>query len=67
MTGSLGACMFHGGEPKHLTSATTGQELMDLKKALDSGAITEEEYLKLKEKYKNSCSNIQHTQVQTEC
>ena len=29
---------------------TTGQELLDLKQALDSGAITEKEYNKLKKK-----------------
>ena len=31
-------------------NATTGQELVDLKHALDSGAITQEEYDKIKKK-----------------
>ena len=31
-------------------NTTTGQELLDLKQALDSGAITQEEYNKLKKK-----------------
>ena len=40
---------------RHLTEekvihATVGQELIDLKKALDSGAISQQEYEDLKEK-----------------
>ena len=31
-----------------IINTTTGQELIDLKQALDSGAITQEEYDKLK-------------------
>ena len=31
-------------------NATTGQELIDLQKALDAGAITQEEYDKIKKK-----------------
>ena len=31
-----------------IINTTTGQELIDLKKALDSGAISEEEYNELK-------------------
>ena len=31
-------------------NATTGQELLDLQKALDSGAITQEEYDELRKK-----------------
>lgn len=41
-----------GGE-KVDNQPTLGQELMDLQKAKDSGAITQKEYVELKEKIKN--------------
>ena len=41
----LAACSGGGAEVKsEVKTTTTGQELTDLKKALDSGAITQEEY-----------------------
>ena len=39
-----------GGNSTTIINTTTGQELLDLQKALDSGAITQEEYNKLKKK-----------------
>jgi len=39
------ACGGGGAEMKsEVTTTTTGQQLMDLKKALDSGALTQKEY-----------------------
>ncbi len=40
----LSGCAWSIGEHKELGMPTRGQELIDLKKARDSGAITEEEY-----------------------
>jgi molybdopterin-binding protein len=42
----LSGCVFSVGGGKEVTSArpTRGQELVDLKKAKDQGAITQEEY-----------------------
>ena len=41
----------HAGGGKIITyKTTTGQELMDLQEALDSGAITQEEYDELRKK-----------------
>lgn len=37
-------CAIGGGDGKDKGPATKGQELIDLKKARDQGAITEEEY-----------------------
>ena len=48
----LGVAACGGGGADVRTSTTTvskGQELTDLKKALDSGAITQKEYEKLRE------------------
>lgn len=48
----LGGCCGGGTSTKAETtinSTTTGQQLMDLKKAYDSGAITEKEYSRQKE------------------
>jgi hypothetical protein len=44
--GGLTGCVFSLGGSKEVTSthATRGQELIDLKKARDQGAITSEEY-----------------------
>lgn len=45
------ACGGGGAEIKsQVTTTTTGQQLMDLKKALDSGAITKDEYDKERKK-----------------
>jgi len=43
LTGCIGLSIGSGTTSKPL-STTTGQELMDLQKAKDSGAITEAEY-----------------------
>jgi Short C-terminal domain len=43
----LGGC-FGGDTEVKQTSVSKGQELQDLKKALDSGAITEREYDRLR-------------------
>jgi hypothetical protein len=47
----LGGCCGGGGSQVQNTTKTTtlGQELTDLKKALDSGAITEDQYNKMKQ------------------
>lgn len=42
-------CAFHEGHEKHMNPPTLGTELTDLQKAFDSGAITEQEYLELKD------------------
>ncbi len=44
--GALTGCVFSLGGSKEVTTtrATRGQELIDLKKARDQGAITAEEY-----------------------
>ena len=46
IVGSLTGCVFSLGGSKEVTTAhaTRGQELIDLKKARDQGAITPEEY-----------------------
>ena len=46
----LGGCCGGGTTKVHseTTTTTTGQQLIDLKKALDSGAITEDQYNKMK-------------------
>ena len=43
-----GGCIGVGTETTQ--EVTVGQELIDLKRALDSGAISEQEYVKLKQK-----------------
>ena len=43
-----------GGEKVNNQTPTLGQELMDLQKAKDSGAITVKEYEELKEHLKNN-------------
>ncbi len=43
-----------GSEQKSGSGPTLGQELIDLQQARDSGAISQEEYLELKEKIKKS-------------
>lgn len=42
--GSLAGCVLVGGTSHRAPSPTAGQELIDLKKALDTGAISESEY-----------------------
>ncbi|HZR18603.1 MAG TPA: SHOCT domain-containing protein [Verrucomicrobiae bacterium] len=46
LAGLLAGCVWSVGGKEHVTSAqpTRGQELIDLKKARDQGAITPEEY-----------------------
>lgn len=47
---TLGGCFFHGGTQEHINRPTLGQELTDLKAALDEGAVSQQEYQKKKEK-----------------
>ena len=44
ISGLLSGCAWSIGEHKEHSLPTRGQELIDLKKARDNGAITEEEY-----------------------
>ena len=53
LTTSLSACAIGSGKTE-VSKPTLGQELMELKKAKDSGAISEQEYEELKEKLKRS-------------
>jgi hypothetical protein len=47
----IAACSGGGAEVRSEVSTTTvGQQLMDLKKALDTGAITQQEYEKERKK-----------------
>ncbi|MDD3814169.1 MAG: hypothetical protein PHZ02_05935 [Desulfocapsaceae bacterium] len=47
----LSGCGGGGAEVRsEMTSVTTGQQLMDLKKALDMGAMTRDEYDREREK-----------------
>ena len=43
-----------GSDTQQSVKPTLGQELIELKEAKDSGAISEQEYLELKEKLKKS-------------
>ncbi|MDG2271780.1 MAG: SHOCT domain-containing protein [Halioglobus sp.] len=47
---SLSACGGGSSTTKVETTATQGQQLLDLKKALDQGVITESEYKRTKNK-----------------
>lgn len=50
---TLGACGGGGADAEiqsDIRTTTTGQELLDLKQALDSGALTQEEYEEQREK-----------------
>lgn len=51
----LGGCCGGGGSQVQNTTKTTtlGQELTDLKRAYDSGAITEDQYNKMKQEIIN--------------
>ena len=47
----VAACGGGGAEVKsEVSTTTTGQQLMDLKKAVDSGAMTQQEYEKERKK-----------------
>jgi hypothetical protein len=47
----VAACGGGGAEVRsEVSTTTTGQQLMDLKKALDSGAMTQQEYEKERKK-----------------
>jgi hypothetical protein len=47
----VSACGGGGAEVRsEVTTTTTGQQLIDLKKALDSGAMTQQEYEKERKK-----------------
>jgi hypothetical protein len=47
----LAACGGGGAEVRSdISTTTTGQQLIDLKKALDSGAMTQQEYEKERQK-----------------
>lgn len=47
----LAACGGGGADVRsEVSTTTTGQQLMDLKKALDSGAMTQQEYEKERKK-----------------
>ncbi len=52
---SLGGCFWSigGGTDRTVVEHTAGQQLTDLKRALDAGAISPEEYDKLKTAYLN--------------
>jgi hypothetical protein len=50
ISGLLSGCAWSIGENKGHTLPTKGQELMDLKRAKDTGAMTEEEYQTQKQK-----------------
>lgn len=51
----LGGCFWSvgGGSQKTVIERSAGEELADLKKALEAGALTPEEYEKLKQAYLN--------------
>jgi len=48
----LGGCSIGGGSHPRIIEPTLGQELLDLQKALDDGAITTDEYHHLKRRLK---------------
>ena len=54
LTATLSGCAIGTKGSTSTENPTLGQELIDLKKAKDSGAISTEEYEKLKEKLKKS-------------
>jgi PBP1b-binding outer membrane lipoprotein LpoB len=49
----LCGCVAGIGGTEKVEQPTVGQELTDLKKALDEGAVTEKEYMELKQKIMN--------------
>ena len=54
LMGTLSGCAIGTKGATSVANPTLGQELIDLKKAKDSGVISTEEYEKLKEKLKKS-------------
>ena len=48
------SCIAVGTDKQESTKPTLGEELIELKKAKDSGAISDQEYEELKEKLKKS-------------
>ena len=48
----VGGCAIGGGST--LVKPTIGQELIDAKRAMETGSITEEEYLRLKDRLLHS-------------
>jgi len=52
---SLGGCFWSigGGSQKTVVEHSAGQQLTDLKRALEAGAINQDEYDKLKKVYLN--------------
>ncbi len=54
LLGSLSACGGGGADVKsEISTTTTGQQLIDLKKAYDSGAISQSEYERERKKILN--------------
>lgn len=51
---TLSGCAIGSGSKTEVSKPTLGQELIELKKARDSGAISEQEYKELREKLKKS-------------
>ena len=50
--GLAGCAMFNSTELEYTNNISVGRELVDLKEAMDKGAITEKEYNSLKERIK---------------
>lgn len=58
LVSTLGSCLAVGtGGKKIEQQPTLGQELLDLKKAKDEGAISDQEYNEMKEKLKRTDKN----------
>jgi hypothetical protein len=53
LAATLSGCAIGSGKTE-VTKPTLGQELIELKKAKESGAISEQEYEEMKEKLKKS-------------
>ncbi|UZJ43651.1 hypothetical protein OOT55_13425 [Marinimicrobium sp. C6131] len=47
---ALGACSIHGGTHETIHPPTLGQELVDLKRAFEAGALDESEYQRQRER-----------------
>ena len=54
-----GCAMFNSTRVSYSRNVTVGQELIDLKKALDGGAITAAEYEDLKARVKKSVDTVE--------
>lgn len=57
VSATFSACSIHGGSKEYVNPPTLGKELTDLKKALASGAINEDEYGAMKEELSSNASN----------